>query len=141
MISEEEFFILPQKLLTQASITQIVATQRGSTIEDANTARPTTTLPSTIPNTPEEQENSRTKRLMFMHCTHEARFFGLKREIHIIHDSFCKNTPNGDIRLIVGHRNNHNLEFELAQKRPWPASILYDPSTRRGNWYYYAIDI
>ena len=96
-------------------------------IENASTARAMT------PKISEEQEKSRTKRPMFMHFTHEAQFFGLKRDIHTIHDSFFKNTPNEDIRLIVGHRNNYNLEFELAQKRPRPASILYDPSTRRGN--------
>lgn len=132
MINDEEFILLRQKLLAQPSIAQITPNQKGSIVEDANTACPMAIPPSKISNISQEQEKSRTERTMFVHCIHEARFAGLKRDIHTIHDSFFKNTPNEDIRLIVGHCNNHSLEFELAQKRPRPASILYDPSQRRG---------
>ena len=38
-----------------------------------------------------------------------------------------KNTPHGDIRLIVGNRNNPNMEYELTRKRPH-SSFLKDPS-------------
>ena len=62
---------------------------------------------------------------LFIHCKHEARLEGLKRHIHEIHDSIFKNTDFGDIRLIVGHRNNPDIDFELCRKRP-PTYILKD---------------
>lgn len=114
MINEEQF----------NTLRQIFFTQRSS---DQNRSIPSTVSTTTTP----ERDGSQLQRTMFVHCTHEARFFGLGRDIHVIHDSLFKNTPNADIRLIVGHRNQANLEFELADKRPRPASILYDPLKTR----------
>lgn len=113
MINEEQF----------NSLRQIFSTPRYSD-QDRSSA-------STISTTTAERNGSQLQRPMFVHCTHEARFFGLGRDIHVIHDSLFKNTPNEDIRLIVGHRNQSNLEFELADKRPRPPSILYDPLKTR----------
>ncbi|CAF5014335.1 unnamed protein product, partial [Rotaria sp. Silwood1] len=62
------------------------------------------------------------ERLNSAHC----RLKGLAREIHMIHDSHFKNTDKGEIRLVVGFRNNPNIEFELSRKRP-ASSILRDP--------------
>lgn len=121
MINEEQFTSLRQILLTQSSLTQ-----RYTTVQNLPIA-------STVSTTTPGRNGNQLERTMFVHCTHEARFFGLGRDIHMIHENLFKNTPNEDIRLIVGHRNNYNLEFELAQKRPRPASILYDPSKARGN--------
>lgn len=50
---------------------------------------------------------------------------GLKRHIHEIHNSLFKDTGFDDIRLIVGHRNNSNIEYELSRRRP-PSYILKD---------------
>jgi tRNA A37 threonylcarbamoyladenosine synthetase subunit TsaC/SUA5/YrdC len=74
-----------------------------------------------------KRKDNKFKNNLFVHCTHEARLQGLAREIHTIHNSFFKNTHRGDIRLIVGHRNNPNIEYELARKRP-SSSLLKDPS-------------
>lgn len=75
-----------------------------------------------------EEEKPPVGRRLFYHCTHEARLAGLRREIHGIHQQFFNHTPNQDIRLIIGHRNNPNLEYELAQKRPRPICLIDDPS-------------
>jgi len=62
---------------------------------------------------------------LFIHCTHEGRLEGLKRYIHEIHDSYVKNTQYEHMRLVVGHHNNPNMDFELTRKRP-SLSLLKD---------------
>ncbi|CAF4216325.1 unnamed protein product [Rotaria sordida] len=73
-----------------------------------------------------KRKNDKFKNNLFIHVTHEARLKGLAREIHMIHDSHFKNTDYGEIRLVVGFRNNPNIEFELSRKRPL-SSVLKDP--------------
>ncbi|CAF5127593.1 unnamed protein product, partial [Rotaria sp. Silwood1] len=111
--NEEQFFIIREKLLAQPSIQQIIVSKRAATV-------------NTILHDQHIEEERRTtrdkdnkfKNKIFIHCTHEARLEGLKRYIHEIHDDIFKKTDCGDIRLIVGHRNNPNIEFELTRKRP-----------------------
>jgi len=55
---------------------------------------------------------------LFIHCTHEGRLKDLKRRIHEIHESYVKDTQYGHMRLVVGHHNNPNMDFELTRKRP-----------------------
>ncbi|CAF4776090.1 unnamed protein product, partial [Rotaria sp. Silwood2] len=76
--------------------------------------------------------NNKFQNNVFVHVTHEARLKGLAREIHQIHDKHFNSTIYGDIRLIVGYRNNRNIEFELSRKRP-PSSILKDPLSKKTN--------
>ncbi|CAF1318100.1 unnamed protein product [Rotaria sordida] len=77
-----------------------------------------------------KRKNDKFKNNLFIHVTHEARLKGLAREIHIIHDNHFKNTDYGEIRLIVGFRNNPNIEFELSRKRP-SSSVLKDPLRKK----------
>lgn len=66
----------------------------------------TTTLSET---TIKQNHQDKFHSTIFLHC--------LKRQIHEDH---------GDLRLIVDHQNNPNLEFELVHKRPRNI-LLKDP--------------
>ncbi|CAF1265623.1 unnamed protein product [Rotaria sordida] len=46
-------------------------------------------------------------------------------------NGFFKYTDYEDIRLIVGHRNNPNLEFELARKRPHSSLFTNIPFNKK----------
>ena len=74
-----------------------------------------------------KENSNKFQKKIFIHCLHEDRFRGLQREIHDIHDSFFKNTTYQDIRLIVGHRNNPNIEYELTRKRPSSSLLKNQP--------------
>ncbi|CAF1180710.1 unnamed protein product [Rotaria sordida] len=111
--NKEQFFVLRQQLLAQPSIPKIVVAKSAASVD---TMIKNKTMEE-YGQTKKEKEN-KFKSNIFIHCTHEARLEDVQRHIHEIHDSFFKNTDYGDIRLIVGHRNNPNLEFELARKRP-----------------------
>ncbi|CAF4305020.1 unnamed protein product, partial [Adineta steineri] len=128
--NEQEFIDLREKLLAQLSIKQILMTKSANTVEiisnvqqDARTTIPITKIIVKRKNIDKFINN------IFIHCVHESRFDGLQRHIHEIHDSFFKNTDYRNIRLVVGHRNNPNLNFQLSRKRP-RSSLLKDPSKK-----------
>lgn len=109
----EDFSILRQQLLAQPTIKQIVVNKSAASIDlRSNNADFLQDNPIT------RDKKNKFENNIFIHCTHEGRLKGLKRSIHEIHDEFFKTTNYADIRLIVGHQNNPNIEFELAQKRP-----------------------
>ncbi|CAF2871398.1 unnamed protein product [Rotaria sp. Silwood2] len=117
--NEEDFFVLRKKLLTQPSIPQVLVIKSVASIDTMINNK----IMEDDGKIKRKEKDYKFNRQIIIHCTHEARFEGLQRHIHEIHDDFFKNTDYGDIRLIVGHRNNPNLEFELARKRPH-SSIL-----------------
>jgi len=131
--NENQFFLLRQKLLTQPTAKQTQVAQSAAAVDiittDLNVLNVGQTQSRTLQITINRKDNKFKNRL-FVHCTHEAQLGGLAREIHTIHDTYFKGTPHGDIRLIVGYRNNHNTEYELAHKRPL-ASLLMDPSLEK----------
>ena len=121
--SEEEFFKLRKQLLLQPTIKQILVNKSAATVDtitnDQNVVQEHGPINiRTMETTTIKQKDNKFKKMIFIHCTHETRLEGLKRQIHEIHDSFFKTTDYGDIRLVVGHRNNPNMEFELVRKRP-----------------------
>jgi hypothetical protein len=125
--NEQQFIILRQKLLAQPSIKQAIVTKSANAVDIITTVqnnRQTTT--SIMETTVKRKDNHKFENTIFIHCVHEARLEGLQRHIHEIHDSFFKNTDYGNIRLVVGHRNNLNMDFELTHKRPH-SSLLKDP--------------
>ena len=129
--NEQEFFILREKLLAQPSIKQIVMTKSAAAVEiitNVKKDQQTTTKPI-MEITVKRKQNDKFQNTIFIHCVHEARLEGLQRHIHEIHDSFFKNTDHRNIRLVIGHRNNPNMDFELSHKRP-RSSFLKDPSTK-----------
>ncbi|CAF3860731.1 unnamed protein product [Rotaria sp. Silwood1] len=111
--NEETFFVIREKLLAQPSIQQICTRKRAATV---NTILDNQLIQEE--NRTTKQKDQKFEKNIFIHCTHEARLEGLKRYIHEIHNDIFKKTDYGDIRLIVGHRNNPNTEFELTRKRP-----------------------
>ncbi|CAF4037931.1 unnamed protein product [Rotaria sordida] len=124
--NKEQFSVLRQQLLAQPSILQIVVAKSAALVD-------TIIKNKTIEEheqTKKETEN-KFKSNIFIHCTHEARLEGVQRYIHEIHNSFFKNTDYEDIRLIVGHRNNPNLEFELARKRPHSSLLKNIPFNKK----------
>ena len=130
--NEVQFNSIRDKLLAQPSIKQMVVNKRADTVGMVTNVVPvinnqTLKIPS-IETHVKKEAREKLDSVIFVHCKHEARLVGLKREIHEIHDSFFKDTPHGDIRLIVGHQNNSNIDFALSEKRPRPLLILKDPS-------------
>ncbi|CAF3160882.1 unnamed protein product [Rotaria sp. Silwood2] len=124
--NESQFFALRQTLSNQATAKQ---TQLARSVAAVNVTQNTQHAPQRNTQLMEasiKRNNDKFKNNLFVHVTHEARLKGLAREIHLIHDSHFKNTIHGDIRLVVGYRNNSNIEFELSRKRP-SSSILKDP--------------
>jgi len=137
MGDQDQFFICRQKLLGQPTAKQTQVAESATTVRTINHGHsnaqqkvgPTETTQQDRATTTKEvqQNNDKFKNNIFIHCKHEARLEGLKKYIHEIHDSLFKNTPHGDIRLIVGNRNNPNMEYELTRKRPH-SSFLKDLS-------------
>ena len=134
---ENQFFICRQKFLAQPTPKQTQVAKSATTVRVVNNEQSnaqqkvgqteTTRQRSIATMTEVQRNNDKFKNNIFIHCKHEARLAGLKKYIHEIHDGLFKNTPHGDIRLIVGNRNNPNMEYELTRKRP-PSSFLKDPS-------------
>lgn len=121
----QQFFELRPTLLAQPSIQQTISMKNASkvsiTMQQQNNSSSTTTETTIKQNHQDKFHNT-----IFLHCLHESRFHGLKREIHENHNVLFKKEDHGDLRLIVGHHNNPNLEFELVQKRPRNI-LLKDP--------------
>jgi hypothetical protein len=59
------------------------------------------------------------EKSIFLHYTREKRFFNYKRAIHELWTQTFRNTTAEGIRLIVGTRNNPNLNQELVQRSPY----------------------
>jgi hypothetical protein len=76
--------------------------------------------------TRQEKQATKFDTTLFLHYTHEQRLQSLKRDIHKIYAETFLGTPDEDVRLVVGHRNNPNISYELMQKRP-PPSMLKPP--------------
>jgi hypothetical protein len=125
---ENQFFRLRTKLLTQPSIRQAITAHSIKTVTIMTENKHVQDGGDISTNTQKkkiiiEQKRDKFQKTLFIHCTHEGRFKGMKRDIHEIHDSFFKGTPNEDIRLVVGNQNNRNTDLELGGKRP-PSSLL-----------------
>ncbi|CAF4199101.1 unnamed protein product [Adineta steineri] len=125
--NEQEFFVLREKLFAQPSIKQILMTKSANTVEIISNVRQNGQTTIAITKVTVNRKNiDKFINNIFIHCVHESRFHGLQQHIHEIHDSFFKNTDYRNIRLIVGHRTNPKLNFQLSRKRP-RASLLKDP--------------
>ncbi|CAF3908541.1 unnamed protein product [Rotaria sordida] len=77
-----------------------------------------------------KQKDPKFNNTLFVHCKHEARLEDIKRHIHEIHDSIFKDTNFRDIRLVVGNRNNPDIDYELSRKRP-SSFILKDQPKKK----------
>ncbi|CAF1459893.1 unnamed protein product [Adineta steineri] len=134
--NEQEFFSLREKLLAQPSIKQILMTKSANAVEIISNVQQNGQTTTTITKVIVKRQNfDKFINNIFIHCVYESRFDGLQRHIHDIHDSIFKNTDYGNIRLIVGHRNNPNLNFQLSRKRP-RSSLLKDPSEKKCKYTY-----
>ncbi|CAF4459001.1 unnamed protein product, partial [Rotaria sp. Silwood2] len=125
ILDENQFSTLRQTITNQPTAKQTQLTISAAAVD--MTQRHTQIIEATI-----KRNNNKFQNNVFVHITHEASLKGLAREIHQIHDNHFKNTIYGAIRLIVGYRNNRNIEFELSRKRP-PSSILKDPLSKKTN--------
>jgi len=137
--NEQQFFILREKLFAQSSIKQASVIKSvaavnliGNVQNNRQTTATTTTAAAaqTMHVTVKIKDNDdKFKNSIFIHCIHEARLTDLPRHIHEIHESFFKTNDHGAIRLVVGHLNNPNIDFQLTRKRPH-SSLLKDPSKK-----------
>ena len=126
LVDEQHFLLLRTKLLTQPIARQAEVATRITRIERINNLQAgTTTRPTTKVTVKERHNEHKYHNTLFVHCLHEASLAGLKRHVHEIHHSLFKDTAFDDIRLIVGHRNNPDIEYELSRRRP-PSYILKD---------------
>jgi hypothetical protein len=139
-IDEHQFFLVRQKLLAQPTRQQAEVAKRLGDIEITNpvvlnglgVAQPN---PQPIPLVTMKRKDNKFSSTLFVHCKHEARLAGVKRNLHKIHDDIFKNTAFGDIRLIVGHRNNPDIDYELSRKCP-PSYLLKDQPKRKSKYFY-----
>ncbi|CAF2845127.1 unnamed protein product [Rotaria sp. Silwood2] len=123
--NESQFLALPQKLSNQPTAKQTQLAISAATVQLTQHTQNVTQKNANNMEATIQRNNEKFKTNLFLHVTHEARLKGLAREIHMIHDSHFKNTDKGEIRLVVGFRNNPNIEFELSRKRP-ASSLLKD---------------
>ena len=120
---KNQFFTMRNTLLARPSVREL---QVNHGIANAG-------LSTTTNNQDEHNNTSRPKKVnkfdktLFLHCTHEKRLDGLKRDIHKIYADTFQGSPAMDVRLIVGHRNHRNTKSELIQKRPDPALLKPKP--------------
>jgi hypothetical protein len=132
--NEQQFFLLRQKLLAQPTHIQAEVAKRVAGVELINhqlhgqNAQRTSTRPTNIVII--KRNDPKFNNTLFIHCKHEARLEDVKRHIHEIHDSVFKDTDFRDIRLVVGNRNNPDIDYELTQKRP-SSFILKDQPKKK----------
>jgi len=136
---EQHFFLIRQKLLAQPTRQQAEVAKRLGDIEITNPVSnglsvATRPNPQPIPMVTVKRKDNKFNSTLFIHCKHEARLAGVKRILHEIHDDIFKNTAFGDIRLIVGNRNNPDMDYELARKRP-PSFVLKDQPKKKSNYF------
>jgi hypothetical protein len=131
---EQQFFLLRQKLLAQPTYKQAEVTKRVAGVEIINhqlhgqNVQQTSTRPTTMVTI--KRKDQKFNNTLFIHCKHEARLEGVKRHIHEIHDNIFKDTDFRDIRLVVGNRNNPDIDYELTGKRP-SSFILKDQPKKK----------
>ncbi len=117
-----QFFNLHKKLLTQLSVQQAIVAKSTNVVtiinNDNNVPEVAAQIEPQKMKTTIKQKPDKFKNTIFMHCIHEGRFEGMKRDIHEIHNSFFKDALSKETRLLVGNRNNPNTDFEMARKRP-----------------------
>jgi len=132
---EQHFLLIRQKLLAQPTRQQAEVAKRLGDIEITNPVSNGLSV-ATRPNPPPMQtvtvkrKDNKFNNTLFVHCKHEARLAGVKRHLHEIHDHIFKETDFGDIRLIVGNRNNPDMDYELTRKRP-PSYLLKDQPKKK----------
>ncbi|CAM4978805.1 unnamed protein product [Rotaria socialis] len=124
--NEEQFVILRKKLLEYPSVKQILVDKSAATVDNIIIIRDQYGQNDDEETTNNNKDNTFQKKI-FIHSLYEGRFRHIQREIHEIHDSFFKNTIYQDIRLIVGHRNSPNIEYESTTKRPCSSLLKNQP--------------
>ncbi|CAF1351140.1 unnamed protein product [Rotaria sordida] len=127
-----QFFALRQKLSTQPTAKQTQLATSAAAVHLIQNTQNITQINTNNMEATVKRNNNKFKNNLFVHVTHEARLKGLAREIHMIHDSFFKDASYADIRFIIGHRIDPNIEFELSRKRP-SLSLLKDPLEKNQN--------
>lgn len=133
--NDERFQRLRRHLLEQPSTQQILIDKSVATVD--HIIHQTDGQSELVTN---KQKSNKFQNTIFRHCLHESRFRGLAREIHEIHDSFFKNTIYEAIRLIVGRRNNPNLDFELTSKHPSSSLLKNEPLRQREKVKFFLIN-
>ncbi|CAM4916398.1 unnamed protein product [Rotaria socialis] len=128
--NQEQFVILRKKLLEYPSVKQILVDKSAATVDNIIIIRDQYGQNDDEETTNNNKDNKFQKKI-FIHSLYEGRFRHIQREIHEIHDSFFKNTIYQDIRLIVGHRNNPNIEYELTTKRPCSSLLKNQPLQKK----------
>ncbi|CAF4646084.1 unnamed protein product, partial [Rotaria socialis] len=128
--NEEQFVILRKKLLEYPSVKQILVDKSAATVDNIIIIRDQYGQNDDEETTNNNKDNTFQKKI-FIHSLYEGRFRHIQREIHEIHDSFFKNTIYQDIRLIVGHRNSPNIEYESTTKRPCSSLLKNQPLQKK----------
>ncbi len=122
---EDNFLLLRQKILAQPTAKQAEVAISAASVDIVHNQK------NGVMETSIKRNKDKFQNNLFVHYTYEKRLKGLVREIHAIHDSLFQNTIHGTVRLIVGNRNNPNIVYELARKRPSSSFINYPSKKSR----------
>ena len=121
---EAQFCTVRRQLLAQPSVQELQTMHRIDYV-DEHADNPTTTTTTTAQPLPTKKPQS--QNTLFIHYTHEKRLDSFKRDMHTIYADVFQGSPAMEVKLVVGHRNSHNTQLELARKRPDSALLKPRP--------------
>jgi hypothetical protein len=113
---ENEFLLLRRQLLNQNSMHEHRRAARIAQTMDYE-AIPVNIDPLVKAKLLKRRDRAKS---VILHYTHEQRFAHYKRAIHRMWNDTFHNTHLQAATLIVGTRNNPNLEKELVRRNPFP---------------------
>ena len=112
---ENEFLLLRDQLMKQTTVHEHRRAARIARTMDYDDL-PTNVHPLVRAKLLKRKERAKS---IILHYTHEQRFAHYKRAIHQMWNDTFHNTPLHSATLIVGTRNNPNLEKELVHRNPF----------------------
>lgn len=124
--------MLRNQLLPQPTIPELARASRIASQLDYKVADQTTE-PLVKTKLMQRQQRDYSLSPFIIHYMHEERFAYYKSMIHKTWNETFKTTPIITNRLIVGTRNQKNLQKELLQRSPRTAKIKTTRTKKSGN--------
>ena len=124
--SEQNFFLMRQKLFTQSTEQQSQNIQSVSTMENKNNRTHSIGKNQQL-ETQQIQTENKFHIKFFIHHTHENRFQPMKRGLHDVHKEVLDQSATKNVKMIVGNRNRRNATHELIRKRPQQSLLQNKP--------------
>ena len=128
---EEQFFRMREKKLGQPTTRQSQVAMNVAVGDISNVQLNGQQIGLEQVNPASRAKEKTDEKKLIIHYTHEKRLESLKRDMHKIYHDVFKNTPVGDLRLIVGTRNRRDARNELIRKRPSHRLLQNKPRTSK----------